>query len=170
MKRKQCPHNRRRYKCAECRGGGICEHNRCRSACKECGGSQICMHNRMKSQCKKCGGSSICKHNRRRSTCKECACAVFVHGQNINEMRKIDLLVELEMMKVMKVSQMKIGQLRTTLRDARQTKPLRKRKRTGRMKTVVAKRKILPRETLRTEDTEVTYIQDFEIIASCVRI
>ena len=109
-------------------------------------------------------------HNRQRSQCKECARAIFIPGQNIDEMRKIDIRVELEMMKVLKVSQMNIGQLRTTLRDARQTKSLRKRKRTGRMKTVVAKRKILPRETLRTEDTEVTYIHEFEIIAGCVRI
>ena len=69
--RRNCPHNRQRYLCKDCGGGGICKHKLQRYGCKECGGSSICVHKRVKSQCKPCGGSGICGHNKRRSICKE---------------------------------------------------------------------------------------------------
>jgi len=68
----RCLHNRNKYKCKDCGGGGICQHQRVRSRCKDCGGSEICQHQRRKSQCKDCGGAGICQHHRQRSQCKDC--------------------------------------------------------------------------------------------------
>ena len=50
----KCPHNRRKSRCKECKGGSICVHNCIRSQCKECKGGSICVHNRRKSYCYEC--------------------------------------------------------------------------------------------------------------------
>ena len=109
-----------------------------------------------------------CPHNRQRSKCKECGCKAFVHGQDIDKMRKIDLLVELDILNVKKVSRLKIGQLRTRLRVARQKNPLRKRKLTGTIKTVIAKKHCTP--SYRFVNVDITRIGNIDIIAGCVRI
>lgn len=70
--RRNCPHNRQKYLCKDCGGGGICKHNIQKYGCKECGGSSICVHKRVKSQCRPCGGSGICIHNKRKSICRPC--------------------------------------------------------------------------------------------------
>ena len=36
MPKSKCPHNRQKYFCKECGGGGICPHNRLKSKCKIC--------------------------------------------------------------------------------------------------------------------------------------
>jgi hypothetical protein len=70
--RRNCPHNRQKYLCKDCGGGGICVHNIQKYGCKRCKGSSICEHNRVKSQCRPCGGSAMCVHDKRRSICKVC--------------------------------------------------------------------------------------------------
>ena len=51
---KKCPHDRRKARCKECKGGSICEHNRNRYFCKDCGGKEICIYRRQRHQCKEC--------------------------------------------------------------------------------------------------------------------
>ena len=70
--RRLCPHQRLKYNCRDCGGGGICEHKRVRSTCIDCGGGGICEHKRRRSRCIDCGGSEICEHKRQRSSCKDC--------------------------------------------------------------------------------------------------
>jgi len=67
-----CKHNIRKYRCKECKGGGVCEHNKVRSICKKCKGSSICQHNICRALCKECKGSQICEHNKHRFYCVEC--------------------------------------------------------------------------------------------------
>ena len=73
-----CIHNRRRFLCVECKGGGICfdeTHNdtpRRKDRCKMCNGNSICPHGSEKNNCVPCGGVSICEHGKRRRRCPIC--------------------------------------------------------------------------------------------------
>ncbi|KAI9342917.1 hypothetical protein BDR26DRAFT_262622 [Obelidium mucronatum] len=71
-KRKFCEHNRQRYYCVDCKGGGICEHNKRRSKCVDCDGSGICEHKKERYYCVDCKGGGICEHNKRRFDCVDC--------------------------------------------------------------------------------------------------
>lgn len=49
---KKCQHNKVKYTCVECEGGGICEHKVNRAYCKVCRGSALCEHGNNKYNCK----------------------------------------------------------------------------------------------------------------------
>jgi len=132
-----------------------------RSTCKECGGSQICEHKRLRSFCKECGGSQICEHNRQRSTCKDCAHSSFQPGQIIDNMRRIDMMVELDILKVKyRAKETKVADLRRILRKTRKRKHPSNDNVSKVMGTMVAKKRP------RVEDIEITMIHDFQITAS----
>lgn len=71
-KKYNCEHNKRKYRCKECKGSEYCEHDKIKSLCKECKGGSICEHNKRTIYCKECGGSQVCEHNRVKSRCREC--------------------------------------------------------------------------------------------------
>ena len=78
-----CIHNRRRFLCVECKGGGICEHLKRKTRCKECGGTDLCPHGGEKENCVPCGGTSICEHGKRRRRCVECfGAGICEHNKN----------------------------------------------------------------------------------------
>lgn len=49
-----CEHNRVKYFCKICGGGGICEHQQYRYRCKLCCGVSICIHDSLRWRCKLC--------------------------------------------------------------------------------------------------------------------
>lgn len=49
-----------------------CFHDKNKYWCKECGGGGICVHNKSKYWCKECGGSGICPHGKRKDCCADC--------------------------------------------------------------------------------------------------
>jgi len=138
----------------------------------------------MRSQCKECGGSQICEHIRRRPQCKDCARSSFQPGQIIDKMRKIDMMVELDILKVKYRVRTKTAELKRILRKARKEKNLpngnvlttKKRKRkvavlsismnppNGNASKVVGT--IVAKKRSRFEDKEITMIHDFQIAAS----
>ena len=119
-----------------------------------------------------------------RTQCKDCARSSFQPGQNIVEMRKIDIIVELDILKVKyRRKGKKTAELRRILRKARKEKnppngnasnTKKKRKVTvlkisvnppnGNASTVVGT--IVAKKRPRVEDTDITMIHDFQITAS----
>ena len=98
---KKCPHDKLKYRCHECGGGGICMHNKVRYLCKICDGKGICVHRRQKFFCKDCGGSQICEHKKQRSECVNCGGSqICVHNKqksNCKTCRKVsNLNIELK--------------------------------------------------------------------------
>ncbi len=67
-----CPHDRLKSHCKECKGVNICSHNKFKNSCKKCNGKAICSHNKFKFACKECKGTSICVHGNHKYVCKEC--------------------------------------------------------------------------------------------------
>jgi len=51
---KKCQHNKVKYTCIECEGGGICDHKVNRAHCNQCEGSAIFHHGKDKYQCRAC--------------------------------------------------------------------------------------------------------------------
>ena len=91
-----CIHNRRNYECIDCNGGGVCIHNKLKSQCVDCGGSRICQHNKQRSCCMDCGGSSICQHNRQKHNCKLCGDPIDITIKNmINHSKRTDKLLNI---------------------------------------------------------------------------
>jgi hypothetical protein len=75
---KPCKHQKNKYNCKKCKGGGICKHNIHRAYCKDCHGSQVCKHKKFKGFCKRCNSKNICKHDRHKWQCKECGGLVIL--------------------------------------------------------------------------------------------
>jgi len=120
-----------------------------------------------------------------RSQCKECARSSFQPGQIIDKMRKIDMMVELDILKVKyRRKGTKIADFRRILHKARKEKnppngnvsTTKKRKRkvtvlkisvnppNGNASKVVGT--IMTKKRPRVEDIDITMIHDFQITAS----
>ena len=119
-----------------------------------------------------------------RHECKDCARSLFQPGQIIDKMRKIDMMVELDILKVKYRVRTKIAELRRILRKARKEKnppngnvsTTKKKKRkvavlkisvnppNGNASKVVGT--IMAKKRPRVEDKEITMIHDFQITAS----
>ena len=70
--RKKCPHGKQRFRCRECKGGGVCKHGKDKSRCKVCDGNAICRHGKRRARCIPCGGGDICIHKKMRGVCPTC--------------------------------------------------------------------------------------------------
>ena len=119
-----------------------------------------------------------------RSQCRDCARSSFQPGQIIDKMRKTDIKVELDILKVKYQRRTKITELKRILRKARKEKnppngnvsTTKKKKRkvtvlkisvnppNGNVSTVVGT--IVAKKIPRVEDKEITMIHDFQIMAS----
>jgi hypothetical protein len=82
MSTKHCEHGKIKYRCKECKGGGICEHDKHRRFCTECKGIRTCEHKKIKRYCVECKGAGICEHGKRKELCKLCGGSAFCsHGK-----------------------------------------------------------------------------------------
>jgi hypothetical protein len=79
IKRRACPHGRRKTQCRDCGGTAFCAHGRRKTQCRSCGGSEFCSHDRRKTQCRQCGSSEVCPHGRQKKQCRDCGGSSFCH-------------------------------------------------------------------------------------------
>ena len=54
MGKNLCIHNKAKYTCIDCKGGGICIHDKVKYNCVDCKGGGICIHSKIKRGCAEC--------------------------------------------------------------------------------------------------------------------